>query len=109
MARFRPGKYFVRHLISLLVILLAAVVGVLLYFNERDVRQQEHTLGDQRATNGVYVDTSIQKVDPVARELTLRVLVLPEGTLREQGDPYTPAVDLRVETSSLIRGSLDFK
>ncbi|WP_078966705.1 DUF4436 family protein [Streptomyces sp. WM6378] len=109
MARFRPGKYFVRHLISLLVILLAAVVGVLLYFNERDVRQQEHTLGDPRATNGVYVDTSIQKVDPVARELTLRVLVLPRGTLREQGDPYTPAVDLRVETSSLIRGGLDFK
>uniref|UniRef100_A0AAU2VG56 DUF4436 domain-containing protein n=1 Tax=Streptomyces sp. NBC_00003 TaxID=2903608 RepID=A0AAU2VG56_9ACTN len=109
MARFRPGKYFVRHLMSLLVILLAAVVGVLLYFNERDVRQREHTLGDLRAANGVYIDTSIQKVDPVARELTLRVLVLPRGTLREQADPYTPAVDLRVETSSLIRGSLDFK
>ncbi|GAA4091779.1 hypothetical protein GCM10022284_30420 [Streptomyces hundungensis] len=109
MARFRPNKYFVRHVISLLVILLAAVVGVLLYFNERDVRQQEHFVGDTRTANGVYIDTSIQKVDPVARELTLRVLVLPQGSLRENGDPYTPAVDLRVETSSLIRGTLDFK
>ncbi|MFG2719098.1 DUF4436 family protein [Streptomyces sp. NPDC048416] len=109
MARFRPGTHVVRRLISLALILLAAVVGVLLYYNERDVRQQEYTVGEAGAANGVLIDTSIQKVDPVARELTLRVLVLPQGTLREQGDPYTPALDLTVETSSLIRAGLDFK
>ncbi|GGP90609.1 DUF4436 family protein [Streptomyces melanogenes] len=109
MAPSRPGRRFVYHVLTLVVILCATALGLVLYFDERDTRQQEHSVGDTAAADGVLVETSVQKVDPVARELTLRVLVLPGAGLRRHGDPYTPAADLVVETSSLIRGSLEYR
>ncbi|MEV7415424.1 DUF4436 family protein [Streptomyces sp. NPDC089919] len=99
---------FARRLLPLAAILLAIAVGAGLYVNEREVRGRTYSTG-ARQDGGVTVDAAIQKVDPVTREMTLRVLVQPQGRLRAAGDPFTPAVDLRVTSSSLIQGDFRLK
>ncbi|MER7171539.1 DUF4436 family protein [Streptomyces mesophilus] len=99
----------VRHVIVFVLALCAAATGILLYFDERDTRQSVHRAGDVAARDGILVKASLQKVDPVARELLFRVNVYPQGRLQDPSDELTPVRDLTVYTSSLIRGTLRFK
>lgn len=62
-----------RHTAVLLTAVLAAVLGVLLYLDERDTRQREYRVGALSTKDRLHIDASVQKVDPGAGELTLRV------------------------------------
>ncbi len=85
---------------------LVALLGLLLYSAERDTRQQTHFAGTGRITDGVHIEASVQQVNPAARELHLRVLVLPLGNLRENGNELISSSDIVVETSSLAQGQI---
>ncbi|WP_327350338.1 DUF4436 family protein [Streptomyces sp. NBC_01304] len=104
-----PKSRLTRNLVAVVVLLAGVATGIALYFNERDVRQQQHTAGSTHTADRLDVQATVQKVDPVAREMTLRVLVMPQGRLSENGDTFTPAQNFHIETSSLIHGSLELK
>ncbi|GGO38502.1 hypothetical protein GCM10012286_13620 [Streptomyces lasiicapitis] len=59
------------------------------------------------APDRVDIDASVQRVDAACRELVLRVLVTPRGTLAE-ADGFSPARTLTMQNSSSIRRDLTF-
>ncbi|MFI6940341.1 DUF4436 family protein [Streptomyces sp. NPDC050418] len=99
----------VRHVIVFVLALVAAATGILLYFDERDTRQRVHYAGAASPDDGVLIKAELQKVDPVAQNLTLRVDAYPQGRLQDAADAFTPSQDFTVYTSSLLRGKMHFK
>lgn len=89
-----------------LAVAAAAAVGVWLQFGERQAMDTRYRVGDA-APDRVDIDASVQRVDAAGRELVLRVLVTPRGSLGEAGG-VSPAQTLTLQTSSSIRRDLTF-
>ncbi|MFF3209633.1 DUF4436 family protein [Streptomyces sp. NPDC002886] len=89
------------------LILAAVAVGSWLQFHERQVIDTVHTVGST-ARDRVDVQASVQRVDASARELVLRVRVIPRGALGEEGGA-APVADLGLQTSEATLGDLEFK
>ncbi|MFI9561403.1 DUF4436 family protein [Nonomuraea endophytica] len=89
---------------------VAAVVaiglGVWLQIDERRTLGVTHA-ATSTARDRVDIRASIQRVDANARELTLRLLVVPRGDLAEAGG-LSPVSDLTLLTSAPVRGDLRF-
>lgn len=83
-------------------VLIAAGIGVLLHDGDRSAGETWHSIGSAEPDR-IDVLATVQKVDAATRELVLRVLVAPRGSL---GEDDAPAADLRVATSSSLRGDL---
>ncbi|MFE1415076.1 DUF4436 family protein [Streptomyces sp. NPDC058746] len=56
----------------------------------------------------VDVEATVQRVDAAARELVLRVRVIPRGTLGEEGG-IAPVSDLTLQTTEATLGDLAYK
>ncbi|GCD96087.1 DUF4436 family protein [Embleya hyalina] len=82
------------------------VVGVWLQVGERMALDTRHRASSS-APDRVDVRASVQRVDATARELVLRLLVTPRGSLAED-DGSAPAVGLSLQTSPEVRGDLNF-
>lgn len=84
----------------------AAGVGVWVHSAERTAGDTWHSIGVE-APDRIDVFATVQKVDAVAREVTLRVLVEPRGRLGEDGG-VAPSGDLTLLNSSSLRGDQTF-
>ncbi|WP_078910292.1 DUF4436 family protein [Streptomyces sp. NRRL S-87] len=106
----RPGRSrasLLPVLLPIAVLILVAVgVGSWLQFAERQAVETVTTAGSA-APNRVDVEAVVQRVDATARELTLRVWVVPRGNLGE-GDGGAPVADLALQTSGATLGDLEY-
>ncbi|MFH7599697.1 DUF4436 family protein [Streptomyces racemochromogenes] len=95
-------------LIPIAVLIVAAVgVGSWLQYAERQAGDTVHTVGST-AADRVDVVATVQRVDASARELVLRVRVVPRGGLGEE-DASAPVAALVLQTSAATLGDLAFK
>ncbi|MFJ5549574.1 DUF4436 family protein [Streptomyces sp. NPDC093225] len=103
----RSGASLLPVLLPVAVLIVVAVaVGSWLQFTERQAVDTVTTAGSS-APDRVDVEAVVQRVDATARELTLRIWVIPRGTLgEEQG--AAPVADLDIETSGATLGDLEF-
>ncbi|MFJ2738491.1 DUF4436 family protein [Streptomyces sp. NPDC087440] len=93
-------------LLVLLTVAVAVLGGLWLQFGEREDQDARTTVGGS-APDRIDIDTSVQRVDALARELVLRVRVTPRGTYAEAGG-ISPTEDLTLQTSPSVRGDLTF-
>ena len=84
----------------------AIVLGAWLQIDERRTLGVSHD-AVSTARDRVDIGASIQRVDATARELILRLLVVPRGDLGEAGG-LAPASELTLLTSASVRGDLRF-
>ncbi|QNS09135.1 DUF4436 domain-containing protein [Streptomyces xanthii] len=91
----------------LLAIASAAAVGIWLQLGEREALETRYRAGETAAPDRVDIAASVQRVDAAARELVLRVVVTPRGSLAEAGG-ISPAQRLTLQTSPAVRGDLTF-
>ncbi|MFE0103593.1 DUF4436 family protein [Streptomyces sp. NPDC059009] len=84
----------------------AVAVGVWLQFGERQALDSRYRAGGS-APDRVDIAASVQRVDAAGRELVLRLLVTPRGSLAEAGG-VSPAETLTLQTSPSVRGDLSF-
>lgn len=98
----RPAKVIA----AALGIAVAAGLGLWLHSVDRTAGETWHSVGTE-APDRIDVFASVQRVDPVAREVLLRVLVVPRGRLGED-DGLEPSADLRLLNSSSLRGDQVF-
>ncbi|MFI8763390.1 DUF4436 family protein [Streptomyces sp. R-07] len=82
-------------------------VGSRLQLTERQANDTVHTAGS-RAADRVDVEAVVQSVDAAARELVLRVRVIPRGALGEE-EGTAPVDDLSLQTSVATLSDLEFK
>ncbi|MDQ8702216.1 DUF4436 family protein [Streptomyces sp. LHD-70] len=101
----RPRGLLLAGLV-LLAVAAAAAVGVWLQFGERQDLDTRYRAGSS-APDRVDVDASVQRVDAAGRELVLRVMVTPRGSLGEAGG-ISPVRSLTLQTSPSIRTDLTF-
>ncbi|WP_326836113.1 DUF4436 family protein [Amycolatopsis rhabdoformis] len=85
---------------------LAAGAGLWVHSAERTAGDTWHSVGVE-VPDRIDVYATVQKVDAVAREVTLRVLVEPRGRLGEDNG-VAPAADLTLLNSSSLRGDQTF-
>ncbi|MEU6676500.1 DUF4436 domain-containing protein [Streptomyces sp. NPDC046925] len=91
----------------LLAVASAAAVGIWLQFGERQALDTRYRAGGTSAADRVDITASVQRVDAAGRELVLRVLVTPRGSLGEAGG-ISPTRTLTLQTSPSVRGDLTF-
>ncbi|MFJ8016115.1 DUF4436 family protein [Streptomyces sp. NPDC096339] len=104
----RSGTSLLPVLLPIAVLIVAAVgVGSWLQFSERQANDTVHTVGSS-APDRLDVEAAIQRVDAAARELVLRVRVIPRGTLGEE-EGSAPVADLTLQTTEATLGDLAFK
>lgn len=82
--------------------LVVAGLGLWLYSTDRTAGDTWHSVGTQDPDR-IDVSASVQRVDAVAREVVLRVLVVPHGKYGED-DSLAPREELRLLSSSSLRG-----
>lgn len=94
--------------LALVAVAVLSGLGIVGYVGERQQRQAEYVAGDTSAPDRIDIDVTLQRVDPVTRQLT--VVVLPElrGTFADRGDSLVPTADLLVDTPSLAQGTLRY-
>jgi hypothetical protein len=80
---------------------------VLLYLNERSGHSVSTQVGEHTSLDRIDVVATVQKVDPAARVVLLRVEVTPNGTYAEQSSAV-PSKPLVLFTSSPTRAQLTF-
>jgi hypothetical protein len=89
---------------------VAVTIGALGFFAEFSSRNVEYTIGaDVPATGAVSVEVTVQRIDAATREMVLQVLVVPNGSFADQGQPEVPAQELVLDTSSLTSAPLTFR
>lgn len=88
------------------LVAVAAGIGLWLHSVDRTAGDTYHSVGTT-APDRVDVNASVQRVDAAAREVVLRVLVVPLGKLGED-DGVAPAADLKLLSSSSLRGDQVF-
>ncbi|WP_034482832.1 DUF4436 family protein [Actinomadura oligospora] len=89
-----------------MAVVAVIVLGAWLQIDERRTLGVRHA-AVSTAPDRIDIRASIQHVDATARQLTLRLLVVPRGDLGESGG-LAPATDLTLLTSALVRGDLRF-
>ncbi|MGL3804896.1 DUF4436 family protein [Paeniglutamicibacter sp. R2-26] len=102
-----PGGRKLFGPLAALAVLLAIAAGSWLQYGERTALEAVHQAGDPEAADRIDVTATIQRVDAAARELTLRVLVVPRGALSDDGG-ISPNADLSLLTSPDVRQDLSF-
>ncbi|HWD01352.1 MAG TPA: DUF4436 family protein [Amycolatopsis sp.] len=90
----------------LVIIAVAIGAGVWVHSEDRTAGDTWHSIGTE-APDRVDVDATVQKVDAVAREVTLRVFVVPRGRFGEH-DGLAPTGTLTLLNSSSLRGDQTF-
>jgi hypothetical protein len=102
--------WYRRAALPLSLLLLVATLcgaGVLLYVNERNVRQQERSVGAPAdGTARLQLVVSAQRVDTASQQLVLTVLPVPQGNLAAPGPEPVYSADVQLQTSSLSRVNL---
>jgi hypothetical protein len=91
---------------ALVLVAVAVSTGLWLHAIDRAVGDTWHSVGTE-APDRIDVNASVQRVDAVAREVILRVLVVPHGRLGED-DGLAPTGDLQLLNSSTLLGDQTF-
>ncbi|MEV5982967.1 DUF4436 family protein, partial [Streptomyces sp. NPDC052114] len=102
----RPRGRLLAACLVLCAVAAAAAVGVWLQFGERQALDTRYRAGGS-PPDRVDIAASVQRVDAAGRELVLRLLVTPRGSLAEAGG-VSPAETLTLQTSAAVRGDLSF-
>lgn len=84
--------------------LICVAAGALLYGNERDSNPKV-LVGDTSSPNRLHVEVTVQKVDAANRQLTMRVLAVPHGSV---GGNEIPAHGLVLHATSLFKTDLTY-
>ncbi|MFE0028609.1 DUF4436 family protein [Amycolatopsis sp. NPDC059021] len=93
--------------VSAVLLLVAAIgVGTWLHAIDRSAGETWHAVGADEPDR-IDVNASVQRVDTVAREVVLRVLIVPRGRLGDE-EGLVPAADLKLLNSSNLRGDQIF-
>ncbi|MFF4647868.1 DUF4436 family protein [Streptomyces sp. NPDC001389] len=104
----RSGTSLLPVLLPVALLIVAAVaVGSWVQFAERQADDTVHAVGST-APDRVDVEATVQHVDAAARELVLRVRVVPRGSLGE-AEGTAPVDTLALQTSAATLGDLAFK
>jgi hypothetical protein len=90
-----------RQVVPLIVLAALAAAGLFLYGDERNVQQQAYGIGDAQSANRLDLTITIEKMDPAAERLTVRVVAVPEGDLAAEPDSLAPRRALTLDTTSL--------
>lgn len=85
---------------------LAIGIGMGVHAADRTTGDTWHSVGTE-APDRIDVNATVQKVDALTREVTLRVLVVPRGRFGED-DGFAPAADLTLLNSSSLRSDQTF-
>jgi hypothetical protein len=89
-----------------LAVAAALLCGLWFQYGERKDASTGHIAGSAEPDR-IDITASVQRVDAVARELILRVLVTPKGSLAEERG-LSSTEDLTLQTSPAVRGDLAF-
>jgi uncharacterized protein DUF4436 len=92
----------IKTVVLALLLPVAAGLGLWLHSVDRTAGDTWHSVGTAEPDR-IDVNASVQRVDTAAREVVLRVLVVPRGKLGEDGG-LAPAAELRLLNSSSLRG-----
>jgi hypothetical protein len=96
----------VKTVAVVVLVAIAASVGLWLHSMERTAGDTWHSVGTDDPDR-IDVNASVQRVDAAAREVVLRVLVVPRGKLGEDNG-LAPTAELRLLNSSSLRGDQVF-
>ncbi|MFJ9078321.1 DUF4436 family protein [Streptomyces sp. NPDC102278] len=91
---------------ALAVLALVCGVGIGLYLDERNTRQQTFVIGPEQAPDRIDVDADIQLTDPTLHQITLRLTVTPVG--RYEGPDGYPTQPLTLHTNTTGQQALTF-
>ncbi|MEU9799007.1 DUF4436 family protein [Streptomyces sp. NPDC051000] len=91
---------------ALAVLALVCGVGIGLYLDERNTRQQTIVIGPEQAPDRIDVDADIQLTDPTLHRITLRLTVTPVG--RYEGPDGYPTQPLTLHTNTTGQQALTF-
>ncbi|MEV7770298.1 DUF4436 family protein [Kitasatospora sp. NPDC086791] len=91
-----------RFLLALLIVAVLCSVGVALYLNERNTRQQPHELALPSAGDWIELDVTSQEIDPGTGNLTVFVVAVPHGGLAVGPDSsaFTRQVVITVQAAT---------
>jgi len=109
MTAMSPKTRLPRPLKIILVLALVAIaagLGLWLHSIDRTAGDTWHSVGTSDPDR-IDVNASVQRVDAAAREVVLRVLVVPHGKLGED-EGLAPTSELRLLNSSSLRGDQVF-
>lgn len=93
-------RSLVRNVVPVIVLAGLVTAGLLMYQSDRASRQQAYTVGDDQAADRLDLQVTIEKMNPAAQQVTLRVTVTPQGALATGPDSTAPARDLTLDTTS---------
>jgi hypothetical protein len=88
------------------LVAIAAGLGLWLHSADRTAGDSWHSIGTTEADR-IDVNASVQRIDAAAREVVLRVLVVPRGKFGED-EGLAPVTELKLLTSSSLRGDQVF-
>jgi Domain of unknown function (DUF4436) len=97
-----------RQVVPLIVLAGLVAAGLVLYGDERDVQQQAYGLGDARSANRLDLTITVEKMNPAAQQLTMRVVAVPEGDLAAEAGSLVPSRAITLETTSLTTTMLSY-
>lgn len=93
---------------AVLLVALATLVGVSLSHLDRGGRHSGFGTGATSAPDRVDIVATITSVEASRNDAQVRIFASVEGAYAQGGDPFYPAQDVTVETSSLSSGELTY-
>ena len=91
--------------VALLVVATAVGIGLVVYWINDASQSEQDSAGNAEATDRVSVIATVERVDPAQYSTTVRVWVVPRGTLTSDGGE-TANRDIRVLSSGLTGSQL---
>jgi hypothetical protein len=102
-----PSRRWLKVLIPVAIAVVVTGASLSAYLVERSQGQTVHTMGEDAAPDRLDVQFYVQKVDPVAEEVSAQVFVQPAGRFADQDG--MPANDITLYVNAIKGDVLSFK
>jgi hypothetical protein len=96
-----------KSIIAVVAVVLVTAGSLTVYLVERADGQVQVVMGDTTSPDRVDVHVFVQKVDPVAQEMSAQVEMVPEGAFADENG--TPVQDLTIFTNGTKGDTLPYK
>jgi hypothetical protein len=103
----RPVFGSLKAIIAAVAVLLVTAGSLVVYLVEREDGQVQLVMGDTTTPDRVDIHLFVQKIDPVAQELSAQVEVVPQGALADEGG--APRQDMTIFTNGTKGDTMPFK